>query len=245
MADDTLDPTLRALYEAEASAPLPAGAEERVLSGVLQSIAMGSPPPVVDAAATSTTGTMAVSKAVLLALGTAALGVVAGIAIERETGGSEKVVVAPAAVAMDAGLPTPVIDARPVPVVVIDAAVPDNAVPDKKTKPRPPKQEPVLTPSQQQERKAYAREAHLIDRARVALRRQMYGEALIALMQHERTFKAGQLAEERDVLAIEAYVAQGNHRVAKRRIQQYRNRYPQGFQRGRVGRSEALLKGAQ
>jgi hypothetical protein len=51
----------------------------------------------------------------------------------------------------------------------------------------------------------------------------------------------GALAEERSVLVIEAYVAQGNPTLARRRIETYRREFSSGFLRARVDRAEAGL----
>ncbi|HEY1547005.1 MAG TPA: RNA polymerase sigma factor [Kofleriaceae bacterium] len=50
----------------------------------------------------------------------------------------------------------------------------------------------------------HAAERLLIERARAALQRRLDDEALVSLMSHERQFPTGSLAEDRDVLIIEA-----------------------------------------
>jgi RNA polymerase sigma-70 factor (ECF subfamily) len=84
-------------------------------------------------------------------------------------------------------------------------------------------------------------EAQLIERARVAVQRGNYNDALVALMSHERRFATGQLAEERDVLAIEAYAGAGNTRLARERIAQYRRDHPAGLHAARVTDVERRL----
>lgn len=74
----------------------------------------------------------------------------------------------------------------------------------------------------------------VLDRARAALQRGLPDEALVALMSHERQFPSGALAEERDVMIIEAYVRAGNADLAQRRIERYRAAYPAGALRARV-----------
>ncbi|MGN6105228.1 MAG: hypothetical protein ACTHU0_09010 [Kofleriaceae bacterium] len=56
----------------------------------------------------------------------------------------------------------------------------------------------------------------------------------MTLMSHARRFPSGTLAEERDVLIIEAYLRAGNTALAQRRIERYRAEYPNGVLRGRV-----------
>lgn len=77
-------------------------------------------------------------------------------------------------------------------------------------------------------------EAQLIERARTALTRGRHAEALRTLMSHERTFADGQLAEERDVLAIEAYVSTANVRIARERIARFQAAYPTSIHRAKV-----------
>ena len=69
------------------------------------------------------------------------------------------------------------------------------------------------------------------------------GEAAQALMSHERRFPDGQLAEERDVLLIEAYLAAGSARLARRRIAQSQTSHPTGAHRARVAEALRSLRG--
>lgn len=77
-------------------------------------------------------------------------------------------------------------------------------------------------------------EAQLIERARNAVARGRNDEALRTLMSHERQFPAGQLAEERDVLLIDAYVSAKNHRIARDRIERFGTEYPASIHRAKV-----------
>jgi hypothetical protein len=63
----------------------------------------------------------------------------------------------------------------------------------------------------------------------------------VSLMSHERQFPTGSLAEERDVLIIEAYVADGNDELARRRIARYRTDHAGGVLRSRVDAAAARL----
>jgi len=74
----------------------------------------------------------------------------------------------------------------------------------------------------------------LVDRARAGLRRGMHDEALVTLMEHARRFPAGDLAEERDVLMIEAYLRAAKPELARRRIERYHVDHPDGVLRARV-----------
>jgi RNA polymerase sigma-70 factor (ECF subfamily) len=77
-------------------------------------------------------------------------------------------------------------------------------------------------------------EAQLIERARTALGRGRADDAIKTLMSHERRFPGGQLAEQRDVLLIDAYVAAGNVALARERVTHYETTYPSGIHRDRV-----------
>jgi outer membrane protein assembly factor BamD (BamD/ComL family) len=85
-------------------------------------------------------------------------------------------------------------------------------------------------------------EAQLVERARVALRRGATDEALRTLMSHERRFPAGQLAEERDVLVVEAYLAAGNLSLARERLDHYRSSYRDGLHEQRAAAAERELE---
>ncbi|MFT3695729.1 MAG: sigma-70 family RNA polymerase sigma factor [Kofleriaceae bacterium] len=151
---------------------------------------------------------------------------VGGFAIGRVTAKPEER--APVTIAW-----SPVITQAPAPITT----------PAPKPQPAPaiaPVQHAHVTPptSPQPERAA---ERLLIDRARAALQRGLADEALVSLMSAERQFPSGTLAEERDVLIIEAYVSQGNADVARRRIDRYRADHPNGALHSRVDAAAAAL----
>jgi hypothetical protein len=247
---EELDPLLRDRYEAEAAAPLPSGAAQRVLAGVLERTSGGAGMPAGDAAATSghaaaTAGgaVIKVKTAALLAALSAALGAVAGIATDR---GLRSRHVAPARVATSPDAETAhTTDATAVPLDATprpDATPPaTDTAPAKASSPTP--RAPATTEPHPEEPTAqrFARESHLIDRARTALRRRLFDDALVALMRHERTFPKGQLREERDVLIIETYIAKGEVRIATRRMEAYFRTYPKGLHRERVKRARSRL----
>ena len=87
-----------------------------------------------------------------------------------------------------------------------------------------------------------AAERLLLDRARSATQRGMPDEAVIALMSHAREFPTGRLAEERDVLLIDAYLRAGNATVARQRIERYRADYPTGALAARVTALESSIE---
>jgi hypothetical protein len=220
---DDLDPDLAALYAKERAAPLPDGATTRILAGVIGHVTAA---PAAAAAAGFTTG-----KVVAIALASAIGGGTIGVVAYRGLAAPPVAVHAPAP-APARELPP---DAAPPPVDAgvseLDAASAIDAPP---MRPRPDAHvdEKVVDDT---------REPLLIDRARAALRRGLVDEALATLMRHERVHPNGDLAEERDVLIIEAYAAQNNPTLAKRRIERYRREHPSGFLRARVDRAETTL----
>jgi hypothetical protein len=74
----------------------------------------------------------------------------------------------------------------------------------------------------------------LVERARVALLRGDPREALVTLMGHERQFPQGALAEEREVLTIEAMLALGRRKEALVRARAFRERYPNSVHQERL-----------
>lgn len=69
-------------------------------------------------------------------------------------------------------------------------------------------------------------EQSLVEQARAAMAAGAPGRALMLLQQHERQFPAGQLAEARESLAIQALVADGHRDLAHQRATEFRRRYP-------------------
>ena len=72
-----------------------------------------------------------------------------------------------------------------------------------------------------------AKERALIDRARSAIARGRPADALDAVDEHARAFPKGQLAEEREVLAVQALAQAGRIREATERAAQFRKRWPE------------------
>ncbi len=74
-----------------------------------------------------------------------------------------------------------------------------------------------------------AAERALIETGRTALARGDHASALEALNRHESSFPKGQLAEEREALAIQTLVAAGRAREAVERGARFRLRYPESI----------------
>jgi outer membrane protein assembly factor BamD (BamD/ComL family) len=71
-----------------------------------------------------------------------------------------------------------------------------------------------------------ARERELLEMARAALGLQRLPEAGAALERHQREFPAGQLAEERESLAVQLLLSQGEVEQARARAGRFHARYP-------------------
>jgi hypothetical protein len=69
-------------------------------------------------------------------------------------------------------------------------------------------------------------ERTIVERARSALVRGDGEAALVAVAQHEREFSRGQLAEEREVLAVQALVTAGRIQEAAERGARFRKAFP-------------------
>ncbi|MDQ3341742.1 MAG: sigma-70 family RNA polymerase sigma factor [Myxococcota bacterium] len=172
-----------------------------------------------------------------LALGVAvALGLVVGVAVDRVALRVDEPTPAVALVAREPANVEREAPHMPMPVAphVVDAGVssPDASSTVVQTS-APPR--PVPAP-------ATSPEALLVERARVALRRGLADEAIRALMAHERRFPAAQLAEERDVLLIEAYLATTKLDLASARLAHYRATYPAGLHKQRASAAAAELE---
>jgi len=93
------------------------------------------------------------------------------------------------------------------------------------------------------EARAPSRDAErlLLDRARTAIGRGTYDEALVELMEHARRFPDGAFQEERDVLIIDAYARAGRDDLARQGIERYRAAYPAGVLSARVAAIAATI----
>ncbi|MDP3274301.1 MAG: hypothetical protein Q8Q09_03845 [Deltaproteobacteria bacterium] len=85
-------------------------------------------------------------------------------------------------------------------------------------------------------------ETHLMDMARSALARGRAEAAMDAIDQHARAFAQGQLAEDRESLAVQALVTLGRREQATRRAEAFRRRWPSGLYRPRVEAAIALIR---
>ena len=73
---------------------------------------------------------------------------------------------------------------------------------------------------------ALLEEQALVEQARAALMRGNPADAIAALDQHGQKFPAGQLAEHREAIAVQALAAQGKTDEAGQRANQFREKWP-------------------
>jgi hypothetical protein len=220
-----LPPDLRALLDAEATAPLPGmdTAKARVLDGVLARVGGGGGPsggaPVSSPAGWSASAVFGAGLAGIL------LGALGGLAVGFAIWWTPAVVSAPRAepVAVDRAPPAEVPAAPP--VLPREAAAPSSVAPAAPVVVPPVAPEPD-EPEPEPAAPALDSERAIIDQGRVALRRGRPLDAMVAMMSHERRFPDGDLAEERDRLAIEALVVLGRVDEAVLRAAEFRERYP-------------------
>lgn len=135
------------------------------------------------------------------------------------------------------------------PESAIDAAAPDPIVATSATTseapPKPssaPSPAPTLSGSTTARapipsppiRSALRQERELVDAAGAALRAGHAAEALAAAERHAQRFPDGQLAEEREVVTIEALIALDRRDEARARGQRFHRRFPASPQRARI-----------
>jgi hypothetical protein len=236
--------------ERDAAPAIPSGSAERVV-GMLRALGPVVPPAsgggehAPQAAAHKPPATWPVSKSLIVAGATGVLGFVGGLvatkAVEVPAPRAPEVIAptqpapAPAMTEPDAG------HAQPAPA-------PEAPEPPKTNKRKPvvapveaPKAEPPPAPVVEQPAAStqtfdvqHASERQLIDAARVALGKGRSHDALVFLMGHERRFPEGTFVQERELLIIEAMVAEGRGTQAQQRGQAFLARFPHSTHAPRV-----------
>ncbi len=230
-------PSLAALLAEERDAPIdaPPGAQERVLARVLRRTGSGGgdPEPRRTSASPGALGTAAVLGAIAGSIVTWAI-VVSDDEAPAQMPSPES---APVVVARTEVLPA----AEPAVIVTHDAGVAMRVGRRHDTHVTLLDAGAFAPPSAEASAIVHAEERLLIDRARVALRRGDVHETLVVLMSHERRFMGGMLREDRDRLAIEAFIAAGRIDDARERIARYRREHPSGIHRAAIDRLAAEL----
>lgn len=257
-----LDPELELDLEAERAVPVASDeAKARIFAAVQVAIVQPPTPPGTGASASASTSTATATTAgggaALKAL--AAVAVLAGVVgvgvLSRRESPAPAVTTAPTVVEAPRSAPPPppsavaVPTAAPAPVQVAvapppsapaavssaqraavhqtaHAAVPDEDAPVAAEPGRP---HPVATPTS-----TLGDEQALLEAARRALAAGDPRGALAAVSTHERRYAAGGLAEERDVLRIQAHARAGRMDEARAYAERFRARYPRSLLRAAV-----------
>ncbi len=168
---------------------------------------------------------LAGGKAAAALIATLAIGVVAGVVIDRQVASSPAP--SPMAVSAVPG-PSPVAIEPAAPKVEDSAGVPVGALP---SAPRVNATQVVQAPSVSPtpSSRGLAAERALLDVARGALARGEATEALRAADRHASEYPSGALVEEREAIAIKALVALGRNDEARRRFKEMERRFPNGL----------------
>lgn len=176
----------------------------------------GAGPPAGHGASAMASGVSGARLAGAL-LATFALGVGAGVVVDRATHTPQVVVVAPSVTASVQSPPAP---AAPEEATLSVTALPSAA--ETHASPRPAA--PAVASA-----RGLAAERALLDVARSALGRGEPSEALAAVDRHTREYPDGTLVEEREALAIKALVALGRRSEAKTRAEAFEKRFPRSL----------------
>jgi hypothetical protein len=212
--------SLRSLLRS-AKSDLPTGADLARLEAKLGPLLSGG-----GAAATATSGLSGLGKAGLAALGGL---VVAGGLYLTTRPAPEQPIAPPAPLSSPREAPAPAIETAPTPAPV----APDDAASGTTTEPSKPASEG--TPGTARTATGAARpslvpEDQLLERARRALASDP-NRALSLTREHARSYPSGVLAQEREVIAIEALRRLGRGDEADARRGTFEQRYPQSAHR--------------
>ena len=191
--------------------------------------------PILDAAPS---GAAAGSAVTAKAVGAAALGgalVVGALALWGPGSGQQPLETAPSAVSARVVEATSRAAAPPPPSIepATEEALPDPEEPEAKSAPpagREPAPSPRPSTSQEARRPS---EAQLLDQARAAIKNDP-ARALELAREHARLYPRGALAQEREVIAIEALKRAGKSNAARERADEFRQRHPSSIHKNKV-----------
>jgi hypothetical protein len=130
--------------------------------------------------------------------------------------------------------PAPIVIAPP-PLPRVEAPVPEpTPVVEPAPAPAPPPQAPAKAsaPPRKAEpsgESTLEAERRLLEPARAALAREQPQDALTAVAAHATRFPAGELAEERDALWVQALAQAGDHDAARAKAEAFKRAYPQSL----------------
>jgi hypothetical protein len=220
-----LDQDVVDLVVAERRRPeAPLAAKEEVLDGLNALLMGGGVPPELGGVAPPAPPSISVPRALALAAVTFALGGVVGAYWQHRRAAPPELAPAPP-------VSTPVTSGAPS-AASSPLLPPVASRPSASSVPEPPSRAAPVVPSVKSASDAstadvsLAKERLLIDRARAAIARGRAVDAQQAVDEHAREFPRGQLAEEREALAVQALAQAGRTREATQRAAAFRKRWP-------------------
>jgi hypothetical protein len=223
-----LPPKLQALLDRQRArglrATMPTATRERLLAS-LQATGAMAPVAITSASSLSRSGTLsklAAGKA-SIALVSFALGSGSGAAVHAAL--TRRTITAPPPRAVAAPVPMP---PRAVPPPTL-AREPEPKSPMKSHRQPPRETEPAPVAAPGRGDAALAAERRLLDIARTALTRGDAQGALSAIANHAHDFPQGELAEDRDVLRVQALLGVGRREEALAAARAFETKYPGSF----------------
>lgn len=218
--DTPLSPSAEALLKHErVLPPQPESTRARMLSRAREAINQGPP------ALPSPRGALDQGSRALLG-GVAALAVAGAVAGGWYLLSGPEPAPVPGAAPPSTSLAPPAATPAEVPPATSAAVLPPAAAPTATTPQGPDNAAPVPRVSSSAARENGPEEVQLLVRARQANARGDYGAVLAIADEHERTYPAGRLTEEREVLRVKALVALGRLDQARRVGARFHRRFP-------------------
>jgi hypothetical protein len=205
------------------------GIEKAISGAAVAGAAAGATAAATDAASKATTTNAAAKiaswKIGALVSAALAVGAGAGAAAHARWAPPKTVYVDRAVAAPPASAPSP--DVTPAPLApALDVSALPPASPARAVTTPAARAVPATPASGAPKDPALARERTLLDMARTALGRGDATSALSAVDTHAREFPRSQLAEEREVIAVQALAAAGRLPEAKRRAAAFHDAFP-------------------
>jgi TolA-binding protein len=174
--------------------------------------------------ATAAAGSTGVTKLVVVSLISAAVGAGGGAAGHAYYASRQP---APVVATVAPVLAPPAASIAVAPVETVPVPAVESAAPP----PAPSAREPVKATS------SLRAERLLLETASAALMKGDHASAIAALKQHQARFPKGELAQEREVLLVQALKASGNDRAADERAKDFKKKFPGSLQQDSVDKA--------
>lgn len=221
------DPDLESFYAAERARPGVADAQKHAaLARVLAATAaapVGAPPPPPVAPGVSTSAAVAIGTTALL-LGVAIGAVGHAFLAPPPSPHAPELPAEGSAIEAPEVLAPPTVAPEPETVLALEPS--PEPVPEPLPEPLPEAEERPRTEPGHADEPGIDAEMTLVARAQTALHRGLYDSALDALAEHARRFPRGEMAEEREALAVQALARAGRTEEARARAARFDARYP-------------------